>query len=187
MPHPNDVTAAALARSPAPLAAWRTRTSAHAGSVRVQSPEAWHEPRPWLCWSTGNLALVSLALMDEDPLATDTLRWPAALGGMADLKRRVAAAAAEQGLAVFARLGGQTRTGVPTQWLVLGGGADLTTVVQADAHAPIAVPLALRLRALGDGIEVRWHPAGALSERGLPAALVDQVALLPDLLHAAMA
>lgn len=164
-----------------PTPARPERHPPQAAALPLDAPLAELTDRPWHCWQTSSLALVSLAAMEGAADETGTWGWwvPATPEqGLERLQR----AAALLGWPCFATL--QPRGG--SRWLVLGASSDTTAVIQRDEHAPVELPLALRLRPLpGGGSTLRWQDDRVLAGHGLPPALIERVAALPRLLEQA--
>ncbi len=143
---------------------------------------------PFRLWMTGSLAVVMASLctgrgvLDAERLSVSMRMLRHSPFGMKETVRRIEDAAEAQGLRVLARVGQQGPV------IVLASAAGGTPVLMESADSPPDVPLAVQVvRSVGGGTDVLVSQSLDSGWDGLPDAVADELAGLPELLDRALA
>ena len=147
--------------------------------------------KPFRLWMTGSVAVVMVAMLPLRDVSEAEREGAARVlrnsrYSVAETVARIEAAARDRGLSVLAMTGGERRM------LVLASSVGGTPVVMNDADSPIEVPLGLMVRVgRGGGCDVLIASALQVTTphlwRELPAAVVEDVRALPELIDRALA
>ena len=151
--------------------------------------------RPIRFWMTGCVAIVMAALSSHParakPLQDEQrMRSRSALSspyGVAETVCKIEEAAHARGWQVFAKF--EPRGGVPGATLVLASPDGVTPVFQDEPASGLELPLRIEVTRMQDGhTEVSFHDMRRDERRvDMPAAAIESLAPLPEVLEAALA